>query len=295
MGFRFPVPPGYQDDPVWTGNGFKIGSENVSILQYNACDAGWTADLTEFHEAEADRGNHYIDRASRLHACNEVKKKLFSDQVVLEIGSSSGYLLRDIKNAVPGIFIIGSDCIPEPLEKIAEYHPDIPLIQFDLVSCPLPDNCVDVIVALNVLEHIENDDTALRQIYRILKPGGNAIIEVPANPDLYDFYDEQLKHFRRYTLVDLISKAKKAGFTLETRSHLGFFVYPGFRFVKLRNKQKMKHIRVQQKDSVKQLINLGGSITNKTLHCVMQIELKLGKMIPYPCGIRCLVTLKKDL
>ncbi|MFA6362411.1 methyltransferase domain-containing protein [Methanoregula sp.] len=294
MGFKFPIPPGYRENPVWTGNGFRIGSENVPVLHYTVCDAGWTSYLTEFHEAEADQGNHYIDRASRLHACNELEKNLSADRVVLEIGSSSGYLLRDIKKAFPGVFIIGSDCIPEPLGKIAKHHPDIPLIQFDLVNCPLPDNCVDVIVALNVLEHIEDDSAALRQIHRILKPGGHAIIEVPANPDLYDFYDEQLKHFRRYALDELSQTAKNAGFAVQCASHLGFFVYPAFRFMKLRNKQKMKQTEVETQNSVKHLIQLGGPVMNEVLYFLMKMELNLGRVIRYSRGIRCLITLKKE-
>jgi len=294
MGFKFPIPPGYQEDPVWTENGFQIGSETIPVLQYTACDLGWNSDLTDFHETEADQGNHYIDRASRLHACWELEKNLSADCVVLEIGSSSGYLLRDIKKAIPRTFIIGSDCIPEPLEKIAEHNPDIPLIQFDLVNCPLPDKCVDVIIALNVLEHIDDDVAALRQIYRILRPGGCAIIEVPANPALYDFYDKQLKHFRRYTLDELSRKAEQAAFTLEHPSHLGFFIYPAFRFMKLRNKQTMKQTEVDTQDSVKHLIHLGGPVMNKVLFFMMRIELNLGKIARYPYGIRCLITLKKE-
>jgi len=293
MGFKFPIPPGYCENPVWTGNGFRIGSENVPVLHYTECNAGWTSDLTEFHEAEADQGNHYIDRASRLHACNELRKILSADSVILEIGSSSGYLLRDIKKAFPGIFIIGSDCIPEPLGKIAKHHPEIPLIQFDLVNCPLPDNCVDVIVALNVLEHIEDDSAALRQIHRILKPGGHSIIEVPANPDLYDFYDERLKHFRRYALEELSPKAENAGFAVQSASHLGFFVYPAFRFMKLRNKQKTKQTETENQKSVKNLIQLGGPVMNEILYLAMRIELNLGRAIRYPWGIRCLISLKK--
>lgn len=75
-----------------------------------------------------------------------------------------------------------------------------------MVTCPLPDNSVDIVIALNVLEHIEDDITAIKQIYRILKPGGYAIIEVPRNPNLYDLHDERLKHFRRYQMNDLIDK-----------------------------------------------------------------------------------------
>jgi SAM-dependent methyltransferase len=294
MGFKFPVPPGYHDDPVWMGNGFQIGCEHIPVLQYAACDSGWNSDLTEFHETEADQGNHYIDRASRLHAVNELVNNLPVDGVVLEIGSSSGYLLRDIKKTFPGIFIIGSDCIPEPLEKIAQRYPNIPLIQFDLATCPLPENCVDVIIALNVLEHIKDDIAALRQIHRILKPGGSAIIEVPANPNLYDFYDEKLKHFRRYSLEDLTHKAESAGFTLQGVSHLGFFVYPVFRFVKLRNKQKIEQTKKQTKDSVKHLIHMGGPVMNQILYFLMRFELILGKVIRYPWGIRCLITIKRE-
>jgi SAM-dependent methyltransferase len=294
MEFKFPIPPGYTEEPIWTGNCFGIGSKKLSILKYNECDAGWDASLTDFHEKEADDGNHYIDRASRLHACRELEKYLRTDGVILEIGSSSGYLIRDIKNAFPELLIIGSDCIPEPLEKIAVHHPDTPLIQFDLVNCPLPDHSVDVIIALNVLEHINDDRAALEQIHRILKPGGYAIIEVPANPSLYDFYDKQLKHFRRYSLDELSCKAENAGFVLQEASHLGFFVYPAFRFMKLRNKYKMNQTNEETQNSMKRLIRMGGPIVNRTLYFMMIIELKLGRVIRFPRGIRCLITLKRN-
>ena len=105
MNFKFPIPPGYTDEPSWTGNSFLIGSEKQSILKYTECDAGWDASLTEFHEKEAEEGSHYIDRASRLHAFNELKNRVRTKSaVILEIGSSSGYLLRDLKISFPESF-----------------------------------------------------------------------------------------------------------------------------------------------------------------------------------------------
>jgi len=295
MEFKFPIPPGYREEPAWTGNCFEIGAKKLSVLKYTECYAGWDVGLTDFHEREAEDGSHYIDRASRHQACRELKNIVPSkSSVILEIGSSSGYLLQEIKSAFPELFLIGSDCIPEPLERIAKQRSDIPLIQFDLVNCPLPDNCLDVIVALNVLEHIEDDVSALQQIYRVLKPDGLAIIEVPADPALYDFYDEQFKHFRRYTRDELSYKALNAGFILQEVSHLGFFVYPAFRYMKLRNKQKMQKSDIQTQDSVKCLIHFGGPVISKVLYFMMRIELNLGRMIRYPKGIRCIVTLKKE-
>jgi ubiquinone/menaquinone biosynthesis C-methylase UbiE len=294
MDFKFPIPPGFHGEPVWIGNGFLIGSEKVPVLRYNQCDAGWDVRLTEFHEEEVKEGNHYIDRASRLHARMELKKYLPGEEgVVLEIGSSSGYLLREIKRAFPDVFLIGSDCIPESLERLAKKVPNVPLIQFDLIDCPLPDNCIDVVIALNVLEHIENDQAALVQMYRILKPGGHAIIEVPANPELYDFYDEQLKHFRRYDLRDIMSMAKRSNFVCLEASHLGFFIYPAFKFMKLRNKQKSMRNGFKKRASMRDLVHLGGPVLNKIVYHVMLAELKLGKIIHYPAGIRGLLILGK--
>jgi ubiquinone/menaquinone biosynthesis C-methylase UbiE len=214
--------------------------------------------------------------------------------VILEIGSSSGYLIKDIKDSFPNSYLIGSDCIPEPLEKIAERIQGIPLIQFDLVNCPFPDACVNFVVALNVLEHIKDDETALKQIYRILKPGGYAIIEVPANSQLYDFYDEQLKHFRRYNKKELQEMASRCGFNYSNSTYLGFFIYPVFKLIKLQNIRKKRHLNASQKqNTMKNQIRFGGPIINKILFFIMLFELNLGKILSYPWGIRCILTLQK--
>lgn len=296
MVFPFPIPPGYSDIPLWTEEGFRIGSERVRVLRYTPCDidTGWDASLTDFHEKEVEAGNYYIDRASRRHTLLELQKIVTkNDLILLEIGSSSGYMLRDIRSSFQNTFIIGSDCISDPLENIAGTMPQIPVIQFDLVECPLPDSCIDIIVALNVMEHIEDDEAALQQIYRILKPGGYVIIEVPANQDLYDFFDAQLKHFRRYNLKLLCNIARKMNFSIVKASHFGFFIYPAFKFVKLLNQRKHKRNFEYSKNSVKDLIHMGGPFNEYVLYWVMLFELYLGKIVSYPTGIRCLLTLQK--
>jgi len=285
---NFPIPPGYNENPIWTGHDFEIGSDHVSVLHYSEILAGWRPDLTEFIEDNTKEGDHFLEKASRLHACSEVKKCLPEHGIVLEVGSSSGYLIRDLIDMLPNISIIGSDCFPEELNKISKKY-KIPLLQFDLVNCPLPDSCVDVFVALSVLEHIDEDESALRQIYRILKPGGYAIIEVPANKDLYDIHDGNLKHFRRYDMPELLDMSKKNGFEIQRHSHLGFFMYPVFRAIKRRNQAlssstPQEIIKSQMKYS---------SIFNRVFTLFMRIELLLSDIWIYKKGVRCLVTLKK--
>lgn len=295
MDFKYPIPPGYTEVPVWNGTHFKVGEKKLSILKYTHCKSGWDAQLTDLYENASDAGNHfYIDRASRHRVCLELGKIIKNqDAVILEIGSSSGYLLQAIKIQFPQLYLIGSDCIPELLENIVETRSDIPLIQFDLVDCPLPDRSVDVVIALNVLEHIKDDKSALKQIYRILKPGGYAIIEVPSGQNLYDFFDEQFKHFRRYDLQNFCDMALKHDFAIVNATHLGFFLFPFFSLVKKRNRMMNPPSENQKMHLVKKQFAFGGKILHKIFNFLMDFEILIGKKINFPCGIRCCVLFQR--
>ena len=88
---------------------------------------------------------------------------------IIDIGCSSGSLLHLIRKEYPDLALIASDFIIEPLEELYKQNINIPLLQFDLKQCPLPDSSIDLITCLNVLEHIDDDKKALLNLYRILK------------------------------------------------------------------------------------------------------------------------------
>jgi SAM-dependent methyltransferase len=169
--------------------------------------------------------------------------------------------------------------------------PGLPLLEFNLVTCPLPDSSIDAAILLNVLEHISDDAAAMRQIHRILRPGGIAVIEVPAAPHLYDVYDKVLLHCRRYSLVSLIALAENAGLNVVEKSHLGFFVYPGFWFTKTRNKRFLSAEGVVQQRIVAESIQ--NTRRSRLLDVVTRLELFVGRWVSYPLGIRCLLTCTK--
>jgi len=277
--------------PIWQGNGFQVGQQFSKVLHYTSNVDGWNDDLTSLHEETAG-DQHFIDKASRDHAISQIRKHLHTPKpVILEIGCSSGFMLQRLHKTFPNATVMGSDVVSAPLQKLAEILPNTPIFRFDLVHCPLPDNCVDAIVILNVLEHIEKDGEAIANIFRILKPGGIVVIEVPAGPHLYDAYDKVLMHYRRYTLSKLTQLLCDKGFKHLKKSHLGFFLYPGFAFVKMRNKRLLTESAAKQRQEVEKVIKDTGR--NKLLHALMQTELFLGNFISYPTGIRCLVTCKK--
>jgi SAM-dependent methyltransferase len=156
--------------------------------------------------------------------------------VIMEIGCSSGFLIKDLVKSFPEAVVLGADVVKEPLYRLASAVPGVPLMRFDLLQCPLPARSIDVLIMLNVLEHIEDDVGALKKAFDLLKPGGHLVVEVPASPFLYDAYDAALHHFRRYSASELRDKLTGAGFEVNRRSHIGFVLFPAFALVKLMNK-----------------------------------------------------------
>lgn len=81
--------------------------------------------------------------------------------------------------------------------------------------------------SINVLEHIENDTSMLRELHEALEPGGVLSLFLPAHPLLFSRMDERVGHFRRYRRKEIIEKVRGAGFrVLDVRmvDCLGFFV-----------------------------------------------------------------------
>lgn len=97
----------------------------------------------------------------------------------------------------------------------------------------LADGSVDYLYTLNVLEHIEDDTAALRQLHKKLKPGGKMLIYVPAFQVLFSSMDRKVGHFRRYTKRDLTDKLRAANFDVLSARYvdsIGFFASLYFRF-----------------------------------------------------------------
>ena len=86
------------------------------------------------------------------------------------------------------------------------------LVQAKVEDSGLEHDTFDVVTALDMLEHVDDDMLALRELWRVAKPGGFLLITVPAFGFLWSEHDEALHHRRRYTVAELESKLASAGF-----------------------------------------------------------------------------------
>jgi SAM-dependent methyltransferase len=231
--------------------------------------------------------------ASRGLAIQTIDELCPADEpLVLDEGCSSGFLLEELRARVPRAAVMGADYIEPPLRKLASQGKGVPLLQFDLRHCPLPDASLDGIVCLNVLEHIDDDTAALKNIWRLLKPGGIAHIEVPAGPRLYDLYDEVLMHHRRYRMGELIAMADQTGFEVVRATHLGFFVYPAFALKKLWNRRWSRATPETKRRLVAAQIRKTSA--SGALGILLKLEIVLGRRFRFPWGIRCVLVLRKQ-
>ncbi len=96
----------------------------------------------------------------------------------------------------------------------------------DFLSLPFKTGTFDLILALDVIEHVEDDVGALAECSRILKAGGLLIATVPAFMALWSPWDEALGHQRRYTTSTLSQKIQQAGLSIRKMTYMFFFIFP---------------------------------------------------------------------
>jgi SAM-dependent methyltransferase len=130
-----------------------------------------------------------------------------------EVGCGTGFVLAAISKAYPRAQLSGSEYFSAGLACAAERVSGVELMQFDARRIPFVEE-FDVMGAFDVLEHIEEDEEVLAQVYRALKPGGKFLLTVPQHMRLWSSVDEQSCHVRRYDAKDLHSKLIIAGFKI---------------------------------------------------------------------------------
>ncbi|MEO6393399.1 MAG: class I SAM-dependent methyltransferase [Pyrinomonadaceae bacterium] len=92
-------------------------------------------------------------------------------------------------------------------------------------ALPYPDGSFDLVTGFDVVEHLDSDLAGLREMYRVLRPGGRILLFVPAFMFLWGVQDDISHHRRRYTLSELRGAVAEAGFAVEraTYANLTFF------------------------------------------------------------------------
>lgn len=141
---------------------------------------------------------------------------------VLDVGCGNALFFPKLKRFgnVRGIEVDADLLDPE--------HPDRHRIHTKLLGDPEyagPNWRFDLITALDVIEHIQDDGAAIEHMLAMLKPGGYLVLTVPAFMSLWDAHDEINHHFRRYTRKQLAGLVQSPGRVCDVR-YLFHSLYP---------------------------------------------------------------------
>lgn len=179
--------------------------------------------------------HHILEQATGLYRYNHWLMSHFDryfGKAILEIGSGMGALSKLLPSKAIVIF---SDVIPEYLANLKKVFTD-PVISLNIEKEASGNliGKIDTIFSSNVFEHLKDDETALKNCFRLLEKGGHFLMFVPARPEIYGRLDEEMGHYRRYTKKDLRQKVEAVGFKVEKIYYAnlpGYFLWWGRGFL----------------------------------------------------------------
>ncbi len=131
--------------------------------------------------------------------------------VALDVGAAGGGNTRVLRAA--GWRALALEYGAEGAEVCQERG--IPVIRGDATALPVVAGSLDLVVAYDVLEHLEDDKGAAREMFEALRPGGVALVAVPVDMALWSEHDVAVGHVRRYTRKGLTDLLTGAGFVLD--------------------------------------------------------------------------------
>lgn len=203
-------------------------------------------------------------------------------QKVLDIGCGSGLMLNALEDVGQTFGMDMSDDAISFSREIFKGKVEKGLLPNQI---PYEENFFDLIVALDVIEHIDQDVDSLRAIRSRIVENGKAIITVPAYMFLWSAFDELNEHKRRYTLTELNTKLVQAGFKVEKISYFNTILFPVIFIVRMLN-------NILGRDGASD-VDMPSQPVNYILKKIFGIEKFLLKFINLPFGVSILAVVRK--
>lgn len=163
-------------------------------------------EATEVRKLAELEGSHWWYRERRHLLAKDVSG--LTPGVALDIGAAGGGNTRVLRDL--GWRAVAVEYGDEGAGVARERG--LATVRADATALPVADGSVDLVVAFDVLEHIEDDETAVAHVFRALRPGGHYLVAVPCDPRLWSAHDEAVGHVRRYTRDGLERLLRRGGF-----------------------------------------------------------------------------------
>ena len=200
---------------------------------------------------------------------------------ILELGAGTGHNLAMLSR-----FGEAEASELDPIARdIASKRLGRPVVEAALPDLSMfPAGAYDLVALLDVLEHVPDDQSSLKAIYGLLKPGGALLLTVPINPWMWSAHDVAHHHHRRYRKNEIGKLARDAGYHIELLSPFNSLLFPPIAAVRLAGKLTGR----DDSDDA-----MPSQPVNKLLDTVFGFERSLIGRVPMPFGVSLVAVLRR--
>jgi SAM-dependent methyltransferase len=192
-------------------------------------DTGHPVQASDFPEEAFERlaaleGGHFWFQARNRLIVWALERYFPRAARLLEVGCGTGVVLEAIRASFPAMQLVGADLSNEALRIARKRVDDAHFVQVDAGQLPFRHE-FDVVCALDILEHVDDDDSVLRGLVTATRPGGGILVTVPQYRWLWSAADDYGGHRRRYTKVEIERKVRGAGLAIvRSTAWVGFLL-----------------------------------------------------------------------
>ncbi len=183
-------------------------------------------ETAEYHKlAEVEDGMWYF-RALHEHAARLIEAhRPAVEGVLLDAGCGTGGFIRRLQDRFPLLRFTGIDLFQIACElAVSRGTPRIS--RASVTSLPFDGGSIAVIASLDVLQHVADHEKAAAEFFRVLEPGGVAVINAPAYMWLWSYHDQATDTVRRYTRPEMVNMFSRAGFEILSSTYWNFLPLP---------------------------------------------------------------------
>lgn len=149
------------------------------------------------------------------------------DAAVLDAGCGTGGLLRRARNGWPRLHWSGIDVMPLACELARKRcGPGVDIQQASITALPFAGSSFDAVVSADVICQVDNPEVAVAEFFRVLRPGGWLVINVPAYQWMWSYHDDTVHTKRRYTRPEIATMLDAAGFARRRLTHWNALPFP---------------------------------------------------------------------
>lgn len=208
---------------------------------------------------------------------NRVPKK------ILDIGCGTGQTFNFLHEQFPKAKLYGMDSSAKAVRYVIKNgYKNVK--KGSANRLPYPNQSFDLILFLDVLEHIQDHQKAINEAKRVLIKGGRIIITAPALKFIWSDHDRKQYHFRRYSVSELKDLARNSELKLEFISYFNFFLSPVIIVFRLLGNLK-PFANLNQYNSSFNYDIAHKKFTNRILERLFTTEIAFLRIVRYPFGI----------